>query len=204
MQKDFNSSSTTPPETAPGPLALYKAAMYGEYGRVKALLDNGYKDINERHSNLEESALHCLAADGETVLVAQLITLGADVSAKDYRGAEPLHRAAYRDNVVVARQFLEAGADIDAKTDGGQTPLHLAALNGKAGMVEYLVEQGADLFIRDNGGLTASDLAKHNGYDNIAGCLEGDMFAQSQKMEREAKAALEGAKPARKMQRFGL
>ena len=53
-----------------------------------------------------------------------MITLGADVNAKDNGGRTPLHWAAgCNPNVEVAKCLVENGAEIRAKDDNGVTPL---------------------------------------------------------------------------------
>jgi len=56
--------------------------------------------------------LHWAIGDGNVDSVRALIEAGADVNAKDVRGATALHQAAYGNNVAVAAVLIEAGADV--------------------------------------------------------------------------------------------
>jgi hypothetical protein len=102
-----------------------------------------------------DTPLHAAAAAHRKTIVHDLVWLGADVRARNRRGAQPLHYAAdavpgsahwdpkaQRDTIVV---LLEAGADPNAVDKGGVTPLHRAVRNRCASAVRALIEGGADV-----------------------------------------------------------
>ena len=85
-----------------------------------------------------DTPLHAAAAAHRKTIVPELVSMGADVRARNRRGAQPLHYAvdgipgsahwdpnAQRDTVVA---LLEAGADPNAVDKGGVMPLHRAAI----------------------------------------------------------------------------
>lgn len=80
---------------------------------------------------------------GHTATMRGLISVGADVDARQGDGATALHWAAHRDDLEAAGLLIEAGADVDATNALGATPLWLAAKNGGGAMVERLLEAGA-------------------------------------------------------------
>ncbi len=89
--------------------------------------------------------LHWAIGDGNVDSVRALIEAGADVNAKDVRGATALHQAAYGNNVAVAAVLIEAGADVNAKNVRGATALHQAAYGNNAAVAAVLIEAGADV-----------------------------------------------------------
>jgi len=78
---------------------------------------------------LEENpnALLNEARDGNLEMVKQLIALGADSGAADWKGRTGLHYAAEKGHDEIAMALMDAGAKLDAKTTDGLTPLHCAS-----------------------------------------------------------------------------
>jgi ankyrin repeat protein len=116
-----------------------------------------------------DTALHAASFSYDVDLARTLIARGADVRAKNRRGAEPLHAATMggpasgswdpaRQRTVIA-YLVEAGADPNARASGGVTPLHRAVRNRCSGAVEELLRAGADRTSRNDRGSTPMDLA---------------------------------------------
>jgi ankyrin repeat protein len=116
-----------------------------------------------------DTALHVTAATYDTKLARRLVAAGADVRARNRRGAEPLHSAVNgvpdssawdpRRQAAVIRYLVSAGADPEATAAGGVTPLHRAVRNRCAAAVRALLDAGADPHRRNDGGSSAIDLA---------------------------------------------
>ena len=116
-----------------------------------------------------DTALHFAAASYRANMAGKLIQAGARLRAKNRRGAEPLHAAAFGipgsprwDPMAQATTIvclIEAGADPDARNMDGATPLHRAVRTRCAGAVRTLLEHGADPAIRNKNGSTAMQLA---------------------------------------------
>ena len=116
-----------------------------------------------------DTALHAAGFSYDPEMARDLITRGADIRARNRRGAEPLHAAviggpgsaswnpACQRDVIV--YLIGAGADPNAAAAGGVTPLHRAVRNRCSGAVEALLRAGADPRRRNDRGSTASDLA---------------------------------------------
>ena len=117
-----------------------------------------------------DTALHAAAFAYDCQMARDLVARGADVRARNRRGAEPLHAAVIgvpgTANWNPARQraiieyLIDAGADPDAAALGGITPLHRAVRNRCSAAVEALLRAGADPGAASHRGSTPSDLAR--------------------------------------------
>lgn len=116
--------------------------------------------------------LHMAAAGFQTCIVEELITRGADVRARNRRGAEPLHYAvdggpglpAWNPSAqtkIIAR-LIRAGADPNAVDKSGVAPLHRAVRNRCAAAVRALIDGGADPRAANRNGSTPLLLATQN------------------------------------------
>ncbi|HEV2688830.1 MAG TPA: ankyrin repeat domain-containing protein [Bryobacteraceae bacterium] len=116
-----------------------------------------------------DTPLHAAAAAHRKAIVSELLSMGADVRARNRRGAQPLHYAAdgmqgsghldpnaQRDTVIA---LLEAGADPNVTDKGGVTPLHRAVRNRSASAVRALIDGGADVGQPNASGSTPLQLA---------------------------------------------
>jgi ankyrin repeat protein len=117
-----------------------------------------------------DSALHAAVFCYRPPLAQQLVGLGADVEARNRRGAAPLHAAVMgvpgaanwnpqRQREVIG-YLIEAGADPNAAAAGGVTPLHRAVRNRCADAVRALLAAGADPHLANDRGSTAYSLAR--------------------------------------------
>ena len=119
-----------------------------------------------------DTALHIAAAAYQTEIVRKLITAGADVHARNRRGAEPLHSAAVGSPVSSAWNpsaqaativcIIQAGADPNAVDKSGVSPLHRAVRTRCAAAVRTLLECGADPARKNKSGSTPMLLAIHH------------------------------------------
>jgi ankyrin repeat protein len=117
-----------------------------------------------------DTALHAAALAYDTELAGDLMARGAEIRARNRRGAEPLHAAVTgvpgADNWDPVRQrtvidyLIDAGADQDAAAVGGVTPLHRAVRNRCSAAVEALLASGANPDLVNDSGSKPSDLAR--------------------------------------------
>jgi ankyrin repeat protein len=119
-----------------------------------------------------DTPLHVAAAAYRKEIVHELIARGADVRAKNRRGAEPLHAAANglpgsptwnpRAQTATIACLLAAGADPNAGDKGGATPLHRAVRTRCAAAVRVLLDGRADARRKNKRGSTPMSLARQN------------------------------------------
>jgi hypothetical protein len=118
------------------------------------------------------TALHAAAAAHDAGLLQRLLDMGADVRAKDRRGAEPLHAAAmgmpgsprWNPSAQAAAIvcLLKAGADPNSADLNGATALHRAVRTRCGAAVKALLDGGADPGRKNKNGSTAAALATRN------------------------------------------
>lgn len=119
-----------------------------------------------------DTALHIAAAAHQRAAAESLVGSGAQVRARNRRGAEPLHYAAdgspgetswdpaaQRD---VIDYLVAAGADPNARDNSGVAPLHRAIRTRSADAVRALLANGANPLMMNQRGSTPLDLATHN------------------------------------------
>jgi ankyrin repeat protein len=117
-----------------------------------------------------DTALHIAAAAYRTLVVRQLVTLGASVTAANRRLQQPLHYAADggptaanwnpRAQAATITALIAAGADPNAIDKTGTAPLHRAVRNRCAAAVKALLEGGAEPRRKNANGSTSAQLAK--------------------------------------------
>jgi ankyrin repeat protein len=116
-----------------------------------------------------DTALHVAAAAYAVDIARELASRGADVHAKNRRGARPLHYAT--DGVPGSRGWnpdaqyamvellSELGADVNAKDNDGVAPLHRAVRTRSAAAVRALLQNGADARVGNKNESTPLHLA---------------------------------------------
>ncbi len=119
-----------------------------------------------------DTALHIAAAAYQRELAESLVAKGADVRARNRRGAEPIHYAAdgspdaeFWDPVAqreVIVYLAAEGADPDVLDKSGVAPLHRAVRTRSSAAVSALIEAGADPRLANKHGSTPLHLAVQN------------------------------------------
>lgn len=119
-----------------------------------------------------DTALHMAAAAYRRTIAEALIAAGADVRARNRRGAEPIHYAADggpdspawnpQAQAATIECLIAAGADPNAVDDSGVAPLHRAVRARCALAVQALLAHGADPRAANGKGSSPMLLASRN------------------------------------------
>jgi hypothetical protein len=128
-----------------------------------------YLDEIGHHLYAGDTPLHVAAAAYRVPMIWELVACGADVRARNRRGAEPLHYAADgipgspNWNPCAQRETVEAllaaGADSNATDRSGVAPLHRAVRTRSTAAVAALLDGGADPELPNKRGSTPLELA---------------------------------------------
>lgn len=115
--------------------------------------------------------LHLAAIAGDAEAVSWLLSVGAEVNAKDAKGCTALFRACQHGSTQAAQHLLDAGADQLLQNQSLETPLYIASLCGFCGCVEALLTAGSG---SDRFPLAAFDY--FDGWSPLhAACLKGSL-----------------------------
>jgi ankyrin repeat protein len=126
---------------------ILKAAKSGATARVKELIEQDATLIAARDSD-GSTPLHCATWKGHQNVVELLLSLGADVNARnsnDHWGTTPLHAAAHANQRAIAELLIANGADIHATNLNGRTPLAETEFHKAKPVANLLKQHGANL-----------------------------------------------------------
>jgi ankyrin repeat protein len=102
--------------------------------------------------NTVDRVLIDAASENNLAEVSRLLSVGADVNAKDRRDRTPLHWASENGHVQVVKELLDHFADIDAKDNRNWTPLLCAGASGHVAVGQALLSRGASIDAKDRYG----------------------------------------------------
>lgn len=115
--------------------------------------------------------LHLAATSCDEKLVADLLSDGPSVNARDANGLTPLHLAAAgngKGGDAIVRLLLAAGTDVTAKDYAfGFTPLHAASGSGDSKSAGLLIAAGADVNAEDACKRTPLHVASSLGHRDV-------------------------------------
>jgi len=148
--------------------ALARACLAA--GATRQGPDSYFLDRIGKHIYAGDTALHVAAAAYWEDFAKQLAAAGADLRARNRRGAQPLHAAAVggpgsqtwnpRAQAAMIAWLIGAGADPNAVDMDGVTPLHRAVRTRCAAAVAALLAGGADAERTNDSGSTPLRLAR--------------------------------------------
>jgi ankyrin repeat protein len=113
----------------------YIAAIFD----INAYWQHRVHNINEA-SFMEYTPLHFACIEGHKDGVERLLSLGANVRCKNWRGQRPLHFAAQNGHLEILELLLTQDAtDVDSRSIFGNSPLHDACWHGHSQIVQLLL-----------------------------------------------------------------
>jgi ankyrin repeat protein len=140
-----------------------------QQGATRAAATENFLPDIAHHLYAGDTALHVAAAAHRPAMVRVLIERGAEVGARNRRGATPLHYAADGSpgasrwnpagQAATIALLIAAGADPNAIDKDDVTPLHRAVRTRCAAAVAALLEGGADPRRTNKNGSTPAMLA---------------------------------------------
>ncbi|KAK4831961.1 hypothetical protein QYF61_020338 [Mycteria americana] len=92
-----------------GAQPLHRAAVTAQDEAIRFLVSELGVNVNERATALQLTALHYAAKEGHAHTIQTLLSLGADVHAKDGKSRSALHAACAGQQAATARILLRAG-----------------------------------------------------------------------------------------------
>ena len=131
---------------------------------VQDMLDvPGTTIVNARDVTSGDTALHIVVARRDLTWITFLVAKGANVNARNGRGATPLQIAVGMGFVDGAELLLQQGARVDEPDAAGETPLISAVHRRDTGLMRLLLKAGASPDRADNSGRSARDYAALDG-----------------------------------------
>jgi ankyrin repeat protein len=126
----------------PQPKALIAATRSQDLTHLRKMVGANPRLVRGQDAG-GSTPLHHAAAFGNVGAIQVLLKAGADVNARNNRGATPLHWSAA--DAEKTRLLLDKGARINTQTETGRTALYLAASqSGREDVVRVLLDGGAD------------------------------------------------------------
>ena len=113
-----------------------------------------------------------VAESGDVDALAEILSRGVDVNARNQHGMTALMRAAHNGHEAVVRALLEHGADPNVTRNDRFTALALAAFFGHTETVRILIENGAKTEIVTRSGTSPKMWATARTFTEAARCLE--------------------------------
>jgi len=145
---------------------LYQAIDSGLVAQVKSILNDNPELLNARNAD-KMTPLNWAAYRGQTEIVQELLTMGADPSVGDNENSQPLHNAAVAGHTNVLEILLTSGVDMDTKDNNGMTALHFALSYRHPELAVWLIEQGADPTAANNEQVTPLHFAAMRGFTDL-------------------------------------
>lgn len=138
----------------------------------EALQNPSSQIVNTKDVSTGETALHIVTQRRDLLWMQFLVGKGANVNARDNKGATPLVIATNYNFLEGVDFLISAGARVDDPNNTGETPLITAVHGHNLSLVRALVKAGANPDRPDNSGRSARDYAALDHAEAISAELE--------------------------------
>lgn len=147
---------------------LHFAATFNFSKVFELLIKYGCTVNCKDYSENADTPLHDAAKSGSRRAIRKLVSLGADINAKNETyGYTPLHEAVESGGLETVKLLVELGAEIESLDGNEFTPLLLAISEKKMKIVKFLISKGANPTLTTIAGHTTFDLIAEDGdYDS--------------------------------------
>uniref|UniRef100_UPI00398EBF96 poly [ADP-ribose] polymerase tankyrase-2 isoform X2 n=1 Tax=Pristiophorus japonicus TaxID=55135 RepID=UPI00398EBF96 len=164
--------------------SLLQAAKEADVACVKKHLS--LENVNFKHPQTHETALHCAAASPypkRKQVTELLLRRGANVDEKTKDLLTPLHVASEKAHNDIIEVLIKNDTKVNALDSLGQTPLHRAAHCGHHHTCRLLLTSGSDSSIVSLQGFTASQMGNESVQNILQGVLVGNFDTDRQLLE---------------------
>jgi ankyrin repeat protein len=134
--------------------------------------------VNGAKINIQDdygwTPLHEAIVRGNQLGVETLVSKGADIGVRNFKGDNALHIAIQCTSYDIIELLVQTNKiQIDTKNNDGWSPLHFAAWTGRGDVVEMLLKNGAEVNIKNNFNHTPLRTANRNGKTEVVELLRG-------------------------------
>lgn len=127
---------------------LMTAIIANDGDAIAKLVKQG-ASMEYTHSQTGETPLIFACKNSYRTGATKLLSLGADVTAKDKEGRTALMAAAEKGELALVTEILKQKPDVNARSNNRETALMLGAKSGNAEVVKELLKAGADPLLTD-------------------------------------------------------
>ncbi|XP_048736719.1 ankyrin repeat and death domain-containing protein 1A-like isoform X1 [Ostrea edulis] len=187
-----------PSSMTKGEINFHKAARENDLESVRKLLSEHRVNVNCKN-NLDRTALHWAAANGNIEVIAKLVEDGADLESKDKYGMRPALWAAWFGHLDAIKVLITGGATPLCTNKQGMGILHCAAQNNHIAVMNFIFESLENINVNEGEmtGRTPLHLAAEAGHIEAVMRLI-DMRCDADRRDKDGKTALHLAAEAGK------